>query len=60
MSWFTIAGIKEEIRKIHWPSRKELSSNTVIAISFILFFVVYFLFTEIVSIEALKLLGIGG
>ncbi|CAM4145492.1 preprotein translocase subunit SecE [Erysipelothrix inopinata] len=60
MSWFSIAGIKEEIRKIRWPNRKEMSRNTTIVITFVLFFVAYFFLTEFVLIRALKLLGIGG
>lgn len=59
MSWFSIAGIKEEIRKITWPTRKEMSSNTTIVIGFILFFVGYFLLTEVVLVWALNLLGMG-
>lgn len=59
MSWFSIAGIKEEIRKISWPKRKDMSRNTTIVLGFILFFVAYFLLTEIVLIWALNLLGMG-
>ncbi|QIK68860.1 preprotein translocase subunit SecE [Erysipelothrix sp. HDW6C] len=60
MSWFSIAGIKEEIRKIQWPSRKDMVRNTTIVITFVLFFVAYFLLTEVVLVWALRLLGIGG
>lgn len=59
MSWFSIAGIKEEIRKIKWPTRKEMTRNTTIVVSFILFFVAYFLLTEVVLVAALRLIGIG-
>ncbi len=59
MSWFSIAGIKEEIRKITWPTRKDMSRNTLIVVSFILFFVVYFVLTEFVLVWALNLLGMG-
>lgn len=56
MSWFSIAGIKEEVRKIQWPSFKEVSRNTRITVVFILFFVVYFILTEFVLAGALDLL----
>lgn len=59
MSWFSIAGIKEEIRKISWPTRKEMSRNTTIVLGFILFFVAYFIITEFVLVWALGLLGMG-
>lgn len=59
MKWFTIAGVKEEVRKIQWPSSKETRRNTVVAVSFILFFVAYFILTEFVLVWALRLLGIG-
>lgn len=59
MSWFSIAGIKEEVRKISWPTRKDMSRNTLIVVSFILFFVAYFVLTEVVLVWALKQIGMG-
>ena len=57
---FTIAGIKEEIKKISWPKRKEMVSNTTIVIGFLLFFAAYFMITEVVLVWALKtLVGVG-
>lgn len=60
MSWFSIAGIKEEIRKITWPNRKVMTRNTTIVIGFILFFVAYFILTEFVLVWALQQLGLAG
>ncbi|NLL75087.1 MAG: preprotein translocase subunit SecE [Erysipelothrix sp.] len=60
MSWFSIAGIKEEIRKITWPNRKDMTRNTTIVIGFILFFVAYFILTEFVLVWALQQLGLAG
>ncbi|MDE8328818.1 preprotein translocase subunit SecE [Erysipelothrix rhusiopathiae] len=60
MAWFSFAGIKEEIHKIKWPTRKEMTRNTTIVLGFVLFFVAYFLLTEVVLVAALKLIGIGG
>ncbi len=60
MKWFTLSGIKEEIRKIHWPDKKEMSQNTTIVISFVLFFMLYFVLVEFILVAGLKLIGIGG
>lgn len=59
MKWLTLAGIKEEVRKIHWPDRKEMSKNTTVVVSFVLFFVAYFVFVEFILVALLKLIGIG-
>lgn len=59
MGWLTIAGLKEEIRKIQWSSRKDVIRNTKIVLGFIVFFVCYFIITEYVLLWALRLLGIG-
>ena len=59
MKWFTLAGIQEEVKKIHWPDRKEMSKNTTVVVSFVLFFVAYFVFTEFILVALLKLIGIG-
>lgn len=58
MSWFSIKGIKEEIRKIQWPKRKELSKNTVIVLSFVLFFAVYFVIADGLVSQFLRLIGV--
>ncbi len=54
MSWFSIAGIKEEIRKISWPKRKDMVSNTTIVVGFLLFFAAYFMLTEVILIWLLE------
>ncbi len=60
MGWFTVAGIKEEIRKIHWPKKDELFKNSTIVVAFVLFFMLYFVLVEIVLVAFLKMIGIGG
>lgn len=60
MEWFTFTGIKEEVRKIHWPDKKEMTKNTTVVVAFIAFFVAYFVLVEFVLVAALKLIGIGG
>ncbi len=60
MSWFTLSGIKQEIRKITWPKRKDMSKNTLIVVGFLLFFAAYFMITEVVLIWVLNALtGVG-
>ena len=58
MSWFNIRSIKDEIRKIEWPKRKQMTKDTGIVLGFIGFFVVYFLVTEIVISGILKVLKV--
>ncbi|HZJ87273.1 MAG TPA: preprotein translocase subunit SecE [Erysipelothrix sp.] len=58
MGWLTIAGLKEEIRKIEWPKRKQMVSDTITVLGFIGFFVVYFLITEFVITQFLRLLKV--
>lgn len=60
MKWFTLAGIRDEVKKIHWPDKKTMSKNTTVVVAFVLFFVAYFVFTEFILVAALKLIGIGG
>lgn len=59
MKWLTFSGIKEEIGKIHWPDKKEMTKNTTIVISFIAFFAAYFVILEVILVAALRLIGIG-
>ena len=60
MSWFSIAGIKQEVKKISWPKRKEMINSTTIVISFLLFFAAYFLLTDVVLVWVLNnLLNVG-
>lgn len=60
MAWFSFSGISEEIRKIHWPKKKEMTRNTTIVVLFVAFFMVYFILVEFLLVAALKLIGIGG
>lgn len=59
MKWFSIGGIKEEIRKIHWPSTKEMSKSTLVVLTFVVLFAIYFFITEFVLVALLRLIGIG-
>ena len=44
MNWFSIDGIVKEIKKIHWPSKKDLLESTVQVIAFTAFFILFFIF----------------
>lgn len=58
MSWFSIQGIKDEVRKIVWPTRKQMGKDTVTVLAFIAFFIVFFLFSEIIISQILRLLKV--
>lgn len=58
MSWFSIKSIKDEIRKIEWPKRQQMISDTLTVLAFIGFFIVYFLLTEIVISAILRMLKV--
>lgn len=59
MKWFTLSGIKEEMKKITWESPVQLSKNTVTVFGFVLFFIAYFMLTEFVLVGALRWISIG-
>lgn len=58
MSWFSIKGIKEEIRKIQWPNKKDMSKDTLTVLAFVFFFAVYFMFTEVIISQVLRMLKV--
>ncbi|AMC92731.1 preprotein translocase subunit SecE [Erysipelothrix larvae] len=57
MKWFTLSGLKEEIRKIEWPKRKENVSNTFTVLAFVGFFAVFFIAAEFLISAFLKVVG---
>ena len=58
MGWLTIDGLKEEFRKIEWPKRNQMAKDTVTVLGFIAFFVVYFIITEFVITQFLRMLKV--
>ena len=58
MNWLTFKGVKDEIRKIEWPKRAQMTKDTIVVLGFIAFFVVYFLLTEVVISQILRLLKV--
>ena len=57
MNWFSIDGIVKEIKKIHWPSNKDLLESTVQVIAFTAFFILFFILCQVTISEFLRLLG---
>ena len=58
MKWFSISGIREEIKKIRWPKRKELAKDTYTAIMFMAAFAVYFVLADLIVSIVLRALGV--
>ncbi|NLW15865.1 MAG: preprotein translocase subunit SecE [Erysipelothrix sp.] len=58
MSWFSIQGIKDEIRKIVWPTRKQMVKDIFTVLLFIGFFIIYFLFSEVIISQILRMLKV--
>jgi len=46
-------GVKKEMGKVKWPTKKELVSNSVAAISFMIVFALFFTLADI-AISALR------
>ena len=55
--WFTIKGIRSEIKNIHWLSKKELVYNSRIVLLFCFLFGVYFYASDAIIALILKALG---
>ncbi len=58
MKWFSISGIRQEIKKIRWPKRGEILENTTVAIIFMSLFAVYFVLADLVVSIVLRFLGV--
>lgn len=58
MQWFSISGIRQEIKKIRWPKRNELLKDSYVALVFMLMFAVYFVAADFVVSIVLRLLGV--
>lgn len=57
IDWFTLEGIRNEIKKISWPTRKELTNNSAVVIFFCLFMGLFFFGGDVVIAAILKALG---
>jgi preprotein translocase subunit SecE len=55
--WFSIKGVRAEIKNIHWLTKKELFNNSVIVLVFCFLFGLYFYGSDAVIAFILKALG---
>lgn len=60
MRWFSLDGIVKEIKKIRWPQKQDLVTNSVQVILFTVFFGLFFIACEFVVSLILKYLGVIG
>jgi len=55
--WFTLKGVRAEIKNIHWLTKKELFQNSVIVLVFCFLFGVYFYGSDAIIALIMKALG---
>lgn len=55
--WFTLKGIRKEIKNIHWLTKKELANNAMVVLVFCLLFGIYFYGSDAIIAIILKALG---
>lgn len=56
--WFSVKGIRAEIRHISWLSKKDLIKNSSIVVIFCLVFGVFFMLSDTIIATIFKVLGI--
>lgn len=55
--WFTLKGIRSEIKKISWLSKKELAQNSATVLAFCFVLGLYFFVGDAIIAFILKALG---
>ena len=58
MKWFNLGGIVKEIKKIRWPNRIDMVTNSVQTVIIIVFFALFFLLCELVISLLLRAIGV--
>lgn len=58
MKWFSIKGIIEEMKKVHWPSAKELTRSSLTVILFSCIFAAFFVLCDFVAVWFFRTVGI--
>ena len=53
LKWFSISGIRKEIKRIRWPKAKELFSNSLTVIVFTVLFGIFFFLCGFLSVVGL-------
>ncbi len=56
--WFSIKGIRAEMKHVQWLSKKELAKNSGIVIAFCLIFGIFFMASDSIIALIFKVLGI--
>ncbi len=57
---FSWSGIQKEAKRVRWPKRADIASNTGEVIVFTAFFALFFVVCDLITAGGLTLLGIGG
>ena len=57
IEWFNLKGIREEIKKVHWLTKKELFNNSVVVLVFTFVMGLFFFGGDAVIAFILKALG---
>lgn len=55
--WFSLKGIREEIKNVHWLTKKELARDASVVLVFTIILGVYFYFSDAIIALILKALG---
>lgn len=55
--WCSLKGIRSEIKKIHWLTKKELAYNSMVVLVFCFLFGIYFYASDAVIAFILRTLG---
>ena len=58
LKWFSISGIRKEIKRIRWPKAKDLFSNSLTVIIFTVLFGIFFLLCELIASGFLTVVGL--
>ena len=58
MKWFSVKKILAEIKKIKWPTGKELLKNSLQVIVFTAFFALFFYLCQFLVSAVLSVLGV--
>ena len=58
MKWFSLEGIRNEIRRIRWPSWNDLAENTGKVLLFLVLFALFFVLSELLISWLLSVLGV--
>lgn len=58
MKWFSIKGIVEEMKKVHWPTLGELTKSSVTVLLFAVVFAAFFVLCDFVALWFFRTVGI--